>query len=211
LSFAVAGGIQLLKQVNLDLKPGEQLALVGFSGSGKSTLAQCIGQLYSYTGGSVLIDGKEVSQLTKKDLAENMGIVAQSPYIFDGTIKENLRYSCEALLEDEDARKQDKLPTLDEMIEVVQQVGLFVDVLRFGLNTILAVNPIARPTMVSRTAASMKSSDSSYTGVWAMFMYTAQLRMMDKAPLEVLGRLLCENPGTTVMKAVTLARINKKL
>jgi len=140
LSFAVAGGIQLLKQVNLDLKPGEQLALVGFSGSGKSTLAQCISQLYSYTGGSVLIDGKEVSQLTKKDLSHNMGIVAQSPYIFDGPIKENLCYSCEALLDDREADKQPKLPSLDEMIEVIQQVGLFVDVLRFGLNTVLVVD-----------------------------------------------------------------------
>jgi ABC-type multidrug transport system fused ATPase/permease subunit len=140
LSFAVAGGIQLLKQVNLDLKPGEQLALVGFSGSGKSTLAQCISQLYSYTGGSVLIDGKEVSQLTKMDLSHNMGIVAQSPYIFDGTIKENLRYSCEALVDDRDEEKQVRLPNLDEMIEVIQQVGLFVDVLRFGLNTVLLVD-----------------------------------------------------------------------
>ncbi len=140
LSFSVAGGIQLLKQVSLDLSPGEQLALVGFSGSGKSTLAQCISQLYTYTGGSVQIDGREVADLTKMDLAHNMGIVAQSPYIFNGSIKENLCYSCEALLKDEDAGKQDKLPTLDEMIEVVQQVGLFVDVLRFGLNTILAVN-----------------------------------------------------------------------
>ncbi len=140
LSFSVAGGIQLLKQVNLDLKPGEQLALVGFSGSGKSTLAQCISQLYTYTGGSVLIDGMEVSELSKRDLAENMGIVAQSPYIFDGAIKENLCYSCQALLEGEEAGNKHKLPTLDEMIEVIQQVGLFVDVLRFGLNTVLAVN-----------------------------------------------------------------------
>ena len=140
VAFSVAGGIQLLKQVSLDLRPGEQLALVGFSGSGKSTLAQCISQLYTYTGGSVQIDGREVADLTKMDLAHSMGIVAQSPYIFDGTIKENLCYSCEALLTDENAGKPEKLPTLDEMIEVVQQVGLFVDVLRFGLNTILAVN-----------------------------------------------------------------------
>ena len=140
LSFSVAGGIQLLKEVSLDLSAGEQLALVGFSGSGKSTLAQCISQLYTYTGGSVQIDGREVTDLTKMDLAQNMGIVAQSPYIFDGSIKENLCYSCAALLKDEDAGKPEKLPTLDEMIEVVQQVGLFVDVLRFGLNAILAVN-----------------------------------------------------------------------
>ncbi|MCK8601675.1 ABC transporter ATP-binding protein/permease [Desulfoferrobacter suflitae] len=137
LSFTVAGGIQLLKQVSLDLKPGEQLALVGFSGSGKSTLAQCISQLYTYTGGSVQIDGLEVNDLTKQDLARNLGVVAQSPFIFDGTIKENLLYSCTAVIEDGDPAKEYKYPTLDEMIEVIQQVGLFVDVLRFGLNTLL--------------------------------------------------------------------------
>lgn len=139
LSFSVAGGIQLLKQINLDVKAGEQLALVGFSGSGKSTLAQCISQLYSYTGGNILIDGKEVAEMTKRDLAQNMGVVAQSPYIFDGTIKENLCYSCEALLDGSEEGGERKLPSLDEMIEAIQQVGLFVDVLRFGLNTVLPV------------------------------------------------------------------------
>jgi len=137
LSFTVAGGIQLLKQVSLDLQPGEQLALVGFSGSGKSTLAQCISQLYTYTGGSVQIDGLEVNDMTKKDLARNLGVVAQSPFIFDGTIKENLLYSCTAMIEDGDPEKEHRYPSLDEMIEVIQQVGLFVDVLRFGLNTLL--------------------------------------------------------------------------
>ncbi len=50
----------------MSLEEGEHLALVGFSGSGKSTLAMCIGQLYKYTGGSVMIGDKEVSGLTKK-------------------------------------------------------------------------------------------------------------------------------------------------
>lgn len=135
LSFTVAGGIQLLKQINLELKPGEQLALVGFSGSGKSTLAACICQLYKYTGGSVEIDNYEVSDLTKRDIANNMGIVAQAPFIFDGTIRENLLYSCEAVLGNDETKTE--LPTLDEMILVLQEVGIFVDVLRFGLNTIL--------------------------------------------------------------------------
>ncbi|MFP5212318.1 MAG: ABC transporter ATP-binding protein/permease, partial [Acidobacteriota bacterium] len=146
LSFAVGGGIQLLRDVTIELKPGEQLALVGFSGSGKSTLAQCVGQLYKYTGGSVQLDGHEVSGLTKEDIAFNMGIVAQSPFIFDGTIRENLLYSCEALRVEENGESTcgdifgngHKMPNLDEMIQVLQQVGIFVDVLRFGLNTVLS-------------------------------------------------------------------------
>jgi ABC-type bacteriocin/lantibiotic exporter with double-glycine peptidase domain len=86
LSFVTDSGIHLLDGINLSLKPGEHLALVGFSGSGKSTLALCIGQLYKYTGGHVLIGDKEVGNLTKKDMIHNMGFVAQSPFIFEGTI-----------------------------------------------------------------------------------------------------------------------------
>lgn len=133
-TFTVTGGIQLLKSVNLDLKPGEHLALVGFSGSGKSTLAACVGQLYKYTGGSIQLDDKEVTALTKMDVVHNLGIVAQSPYVFDGTIRENLVYSCEAV-----ADGKTELPNLDEMIQAIQQVGIFADVLRFGLNTVLDV------------------------------------------------------------------------
>ena len=134
VSFTVGNNINLLRHINLDLKPGNQFALVGFSGSGKSTLAQCIAQLYDYTGGSIQIDGAEIAELTKKDVASNIGVVAQAPYIFDGTIRENLLYSCEALLESDAPEEKEKLPGLDEMIQVMQQVGIFVDVLRFGLN-----------------------------------------------------------------------------
>ncbi|WP_320172731.1 ABC transporter ATP-binding protein/permease [Maridesulfovibrio sp.] len=136
LGFTVSGNIRLLKQINMQLKPGEQMALVGFSGSGKSTLAQCVSQLYKYTGGSVKIDGYEVGELTKADMVHNMGIVAQSPFIFSGTIKDNLLYSCAAVLEG-DPEAEQKMPSRDNMIESIQQAGIFVDVLRFGLNTLL--------------------------------------------------------------------------
>jgi ABC-type multidrug transport system fused ATPase/permease subunit len=133
LSFYTDGGIRLLDDINLRLEPGEHLALVGFSGSGKSTLALCIGQLNKYSGGHVRIGGQEVSGLTKQDMAANVGIVSQSPFIFEGTIAENLLYASEALAGDEDRPR----PTLDDIIAVLHQIGLFVDVLRFGLNTLL--------------------------------------------------------------------------
>ena len=138
LSFVAEGGIQLLDNINLELKPGEQLALVGFSGSGKSTLAQCIGQLYSYTSGHVFLGGKEVKDLSKKDVVYNMGFVSQTPFTFEGTIRENLLYSCASLLNGEENVEGEIMPSLDDMIETLQQTGIFVDVLRFGLNTILS-------------------------------------------------------------------------
>jgi ABC-type multidrug transport system fused ATPase/permease subunit len=138
LSFITDSGIRLLDGINFSLKHGEHLALVGFSGSGKSTLAQCIGQLYKYTGGHVQIDGNEVSYLTKQDIVNNVGIVAQNPFIFKGTIKENLLYACAAKNDKDGVSDGDRMPTLDDMIAVLHQAGIFVDVLRFGLNATLS-------------------------------------------------------------------------
>ena len=148
LSFVTEDGIRLLDSVSLSLEPGEHMALVGFSGSGKSTLAQCIGQLYKYTGGHVLIGNQEVAELTKADIVNNIGIVAQAPFIFDGTIEENLLYACAALADRDGENEAGTLPNLDEMIEVLQQTGVFADVLRFGLNAIL--NSEQHADLVSR-------------------------------------------------------------
>jgi ABC-type multidrug transport system fused ATPase/permease subunit len=140
LSFVVEDGTQLLSEINFDLNHGEHMALVGFSGSGKSTLAQCIVQLYKYTGGKILIDQKEVSQLSKEDITHSIGFVSQTPFIFEGSIDENLLYAVMAKAEKEQADGQPKMPSLDDRILVLQQTGLFIDVLRFGLNTVLDKN-----------------------------------------------------------------------
>ena len=137
LSFVTETGVRLIDGINISLKPGEHMALVGFSGSGKSTLALCIGQLYKYTTGNVLIGDQEVSTLTKKDMVQNMGFVAQNPFIFAGTIEENILYACEAKRNGDPPKLDAGLPSLDDVIAVLHQTGIFVDVLSFGLNTVL--------------------------------------------------------------------------
>ncbi len=137
LSFRTDSNILLLNNINFSLENGEQLALVGFSGSGKSTLAQCIGQLYKYTSGHIRIGGREVADLTKKDIAYNLGLVSQSPFIFDGTIEDNLLYGCMARMNGDVSVGGQTLPNLDEKIEIIQQTGIFPDILRFGLNSVL--------------------------------------------------------------------------
>ncbi len=138
LSFVTESGIVLLDRISFSLDKGEHMALIGFSGSGKSTLALCIVQLYKYSSGNLLIDDKEVAELSKKDIIRNMGFVSQNPFIFSGTIQENLLYSWMA--KEDPAEKSNgskSIPPLDDMIGVLQQTGLFVDVLRFGLNTVV--------------------------------------------------------------------------
>jgi ABC-type bacteriocin/lantibiotic exporter with double-glycine peptidase domain len=137
LEFVTAEGISLLSQINLEIENGEHLALVGFSGSGKSTLAQCIGQLYSYTGGKVLLDGHPVDELSKEEIIRNIGYISQDPFIFTGTVNENLLYACNSMSDYPASGKTVSTPTLDDKISALQQGGLFIDILRFGLNAIL--------------------------------------------------------------------------
>ncbi|WP_034643651.1 ABC transporter ATP-binding protein/permease [Desulfovibrio inopinatus] len=135
LVMEVTGGIQLLKGVSLQVKPGELVALVGFSGSGKSTLALIMCQINPYSLGSATLSGNEIALMAKSDVADNLGVVAQHPFIFQGSIKDNLLYSINARREAHDIIGEEGLPSLDRIIEAIQQVGLFIDVLRFGLNT----------------------------------------------------------------------------
>jgi len=140
LSFVVEDGVPLLSDIAFDLQHGQHMALVGFSGSGKSTLAQCLVQLYPYTDGKILLDRKELSQLTKADVAHNVGFVSQTPFIFQGSIEDNLLYAFRARAENDQIREYPEPPSLDDRILMLQQTGLFVDVLRFGLNTVLDVD-----------------------------------------------------------------------
>ncbi len=136
MTYLAEDGTKLLDDISLRIEPGEMVALVGFSGSGKSTLVQIIAQLLAYSGGSVRLDGHEVQQLSKVDIAENVGVVPQHPFIFSGSVRDNLLYSSKASIRNGTGRFV--LPDLDRIIEVVQQVGLFVDILKFGLQAVIS-------------------------------------------------------------------------
>ncbi len=166
LAFATGDGLKLLDDISLSLNPGDHLALIGFSGSGKSTLAQCIGQLYNYTGGQVLLGNAEVKELTKQDVVHNMGFVSQSPFIFDGTIEENLLYACQPMDGDQNTRAPQ--PSLDDKIQVLHQTGLFTDTLRFGLNTIF--NPGQDDHLVEQLIRVRKNFQSQFGDSLAQYV-----------------------------------------
>lgn len=83
---------RVLHDLCLDIRPGENLALVGESGGGKTTLASLIPRFYDTTHGSVLIDGQDVRSVTLKSLRSAIGIVQQDVYLFSGTVLENIAY-----------------------------------------------------------------------------------------------------------------------
>ena len=92
VSFGYNNEVQVLKDVSFTIKPGETIALVGPTGAGKTTIVNLISRFYDVTGGKVLIDGKDVRDVTLHSLRSQMGIMTQDTYLFSGTIMENIRY-----------------------------------------------------------------------------------------------------------------------
>ena len=83
---------KVLRDVNLSIRPGENLALVGPSGGGKTTLCNLIPRFYDVTSGEILVDGQDVRKVTLKSLREAIGVVQQDVYLFSGTVAENIAY-----------------------------------------------------------------------------------------------------------------------
>ena len=83
---------QVLRHVNLRIRPGESLALVGPSGGGKTTLCNLIPRFYDVTGGEILIDGQDIRHVTLHSLRDAIGVVQQDVYLFSGTVAENIAY-----------------------------------------------------------------------------------------------------------------------
>ena len=92
VTFSYDEGVRVLDHVNLHIRAGETLALVGPSGGGKSTLCHLIPRFYEATAGSITIDGKDIRRVTLASLRGSIGIVQQEVMLFAGTIMENIRY-----------------------------------------------------------------------------------------------------------------------
>ena len=92
VEFGYGGGQDVLKDVTLNIKAGECIAIVGPSGGGKTTLCQLIPRFYDVEGGSISIDGVDIRNISKSSMRRNIGIVQQDVFLFADTIFENIRY-----------------------------------------------------------------------------------------------------------------------
>src|SRR5215217_1014363 len=92
VSFAYEPGQPVLKDVSFIVEPGETVALVGSTGAGKTTIANLIPRFYDVTGGSVRVDGRDVREVSRKSLRAKIATVLQEPFLFSGTIAENIGY-----------------------------------------------------------------------------------------------------------------------
>ncbi|MFZ4285962.1 ABC transporter ATP-binding protein [Variovorax sp. HJSM1_2] len=86
------GNRSVIRDLNLSIRPGEMIGLVGHSGSGKSTLVNLICRFYDVTDGSIQVDGTDIRRIAVADYRRNIGLVLQEPFLFFGTIAENIAY-----------------------------------------------------------------------------------------------------------------------
>lgn len=92
-SYPTRPNVQVLKHFNLEIKPGQSVALVGASGSGKSTIVGLIEKFYEQDSGEILLDGVDLREIDPRWLHRNIGIVTQEPTLFASTITENILYA----------------------------------------------------------------------------------------------------------------------
>jgi ATP-binding cassette subfamily B protein len=127
VSFHYVPGVDVLKEINLHITPGETVALVGATGAGKSTLATLIHRFADVTHGSICIDGFDIRAVRRQSLVRQMSMVLQEPYLFSGTVQENIRYAHISA-------------TDEEVVAAAQAVGAhdFIMALEHGYDTRLA-------------------------------------------------------------------------
>lgn len=101
LTFGYSADEPVLRNFNLTIAPGENVAFVGHTGAGKSTITKLITRFYEFQGGELLIDGYDIRSFDLHDYRMQLGIVSQTPFLFSGTIRDNIRYAMPDATDDE--------------------------------------------------------------------------------------------------------------
>jgi ABC-type multidrug transport system fused ATPase/permease subunit len=92
VTFGYIEGTNVLEEFNLEIQPGETVALVGDTGAGKTTVVSLLSRFYDVLEGSIMIDGIDIRTVSQESLRSRIGLVLQAPFLFMGTVRENIRY-----------------------------------------------------------------------------------------------------------------------
>jgi len=159
VSFAYDGDLDVLKNVSLEVNPGETVAIVGPSGGGKTTLCQLIPRFYDVSTGSIAIDGTDIRDVTQQSLHRSIGIVQQDVFLFADTIFENIRYG-----------KPDA--TMDEVIEAAKKAEIYDDILAM---------PNGFETYVGERGTLLSGGQKQRVAIARIFLKNPPILILDEA------------------------------
>ena len=160
VSFAYDEGKgDVLSHVDLHIKPGEMLALVGQSGGGKSTLCQLIPRFYEISSGSITLDGTDIRHIKLADLRGNIGIVQQDVFLFAGTILDNIRYGRPSA-------------TMEEVVEAAKMAEIHDDIMAM---------PDGYETIVGERGIMLSGGQKQRVSIARIFLKNPRVLILDEA------------------------------
>lgn len=149
----------VLSHVDLHIRPGEMLALVGPSGGGKTTLCQLIPRFYEATSGRITIDGKDIRKVKLADLRRNIGIVQQDVFLFAGSVLDNIRYG-----------KPDA--TMEEVVAAAKLAEIHDDVM---------LMPNGYDTLVGERGVMLSGGQKQRVSIARIFLKNPRVLILDEA------------------------------
>jgi ATP-binding cassette subfamily B protein len=165
--FGYSEDKDILKDINIEAKPGETIAIVGPTGAGKTTTINLLARFYDVTKGQILIDGKDVREVEKDSLRNSLGIVLQDTVLFSGTVRENIRYG--------------NLNATDE--EVINAAKLA------DAHSFIKRLPNGYDTLISEDAGNISKGQAQLINIARVILNNPQILVLDEATSNVDTRM----------------------
>ncbi|MDX9993268.1 MAG: ABC transporter ATP-binding protein, partial [Anaerolineales bacterium] len=195
LDFRYTDKEPILTNFNLHIKPGENLALVGHTGAGKSSIAKLIARFYEFQSGKLLLDGQDIRSFDLQQYRKQLGIVSQSPFLFSGTVEQNIRYACP------------ECTGRDEIIEMARRIGEgeWLETLPNGLDTEVGERG-ARLSMGQRQLVALMRVLVQRPAIFILDEATASIDPFTEWQIQQALNLILEN-STSILIAHRLSTV----
>jgi ABC-type multidrug transport system fused ATPase/permease subunit len=191
VSFSYRGETRVLHDVNLVIEPGQTVALVGPTGAGKTSIANLIARLYDVIEGAVLIDGIDVLEVKQRSLRRQMGLVPQDPFLFSGTVADNVRFG-RPDADDDTVEEAARLANAHGFIAALPE-GYETEILEGGVNLSLGQRQLicfARAMLADPRILILDEATSSVDTVTEVLIQEALLRLLSGRTAIVIAHRL---------------------